>query len=206
MSGHGEKLTRKQEAAVAALLSEATHAKAAEKAGVSASTLGRWLRVPEFLAAYREARRRIVEDAITRLQRLTARAAGALARSLKAAKSADQIRAAKAVLDFALKGLEVADLVQAVEDLQAQLEEMRHGHGAAAAGGGEAEGGSGPQDRGDVPSVGGVAGGPVPDFDRGGDDAGPVAGDDPASAFASDDVPLQPAGGEIADGRRAGAA
>jgi hypothetical protein len=42
MSGRS-KLTRKQEALIAALLTEPTHAAAAAKAGVSEATLHRWL-------------------------------------------------------------------------------------------------------------------------------------------------------------------
>lgn len=51
MSGHGEKLSRKQEALVAALLIEPTHAAAALKAGISEATLHRWLRLPGFRTA-----------------------------------------------------------------------------------------------------------------------------------------------------------
>ena len=67
MSGR-TKLNRKQEALIAALLTEPTHAAAAVKAGVSEATLHRWLRLADFQAAYRQARRRIVETAIGRLQ------------------------------------------------------------------------------------------------------------------------------------------
>ncbi len=41
MKGHGQKLTRKQEALIAALLTEPTHAAAAARAGVSEATLHR---------------------------------------------------------------------------------------------------------------------------------------------------------------------
>lgn len=57
MKGHGEKLSRKQEAAVAALLTESTLCRAAERARVGEVTLWRWLKEPGFKAAYREARR-----------------------------------------------------------------------------------------------------------------------------------------------------
>ena len=68
MKGHGEKLTRKQEQAIAALLSEATVGTAAEKAGVGEVTLYRWLKLPDFLGAYREARREVVEKAVAQMQ------------------------------------------------------------------------------------------------------------------------------------------
>jgi len=68
------KLNRKQEAVIAALLTEPTHAAAAATAGVSEATLHRWLLLPEFQAAYRKARRAAVESAIGRLQQRAGKA------------------------------------------------------------------------------------------------------------------------------------
>src|SRR5438094_887680 len=59
--GHGQKLTSKQETLIAALLTEPTYAAAAAKAGVGTATLYRWMHLPEFRAAYRRARRELVE-------------------------------------------------------------------------------------------------------------------------------------------------
>jgi len=59
------KLGRKQEALIASLLTEATHAAAAAQAGVSEATVQRWLHLPEFQTAYRQARRQLVECAIS---------------------------------------------------------------------------------------------------------------------------------------------
>ena len=61
MRGHGAKIDAKQEVLVAALLTEPTQAKAAEKAGVSETTLYRWLALPEFKTAYRLARRQLID-------------------------------------------------------------------------------------------------------------------------------------------------
>ena len=67
----GDNLSHKQEKAIAALLSEATVTSAAEKPGVSEVTLYRWLKLPDFVAAYREARREVVEKAMrSRLAKL----------------------------------------------------------------------------------------------------------------------------------------
>ena len=71
MSGRS-KLSRKQEKLIADLLTEPTHAAAAARAGVSEATLHRWLHTPWFQAAYRRARRGVVETAIGRLQWATA--------------------------------------------------------------------------------------------------------------------------------------
>jgi DNA-directed RNA polymerase specialized sigma24 family protein len=52
-----QNLTDKQEAAIAALLTEPTYARAAAVAGISEGTLYRWLHLPAFRAAFRQARR-----------------------------------------------------------------------------------------------------------------------------------------------------
>jgi hypothetical protein len=57
MIGHGAKFTRKMEEAVAALLSQKNHEEAACVVGIGIATLLRWQKLPEFQAAYREARR-----------------------------------------------------------------------------------------------------------------------------------------------------
>lgn len=110
MKGHGQKLTRKQEALIAALLCEPTHATAGAKAGVSEATLHRWLRLPEFQAAYRQARRELVEGAIGRIQAATGQAVDTLlAVATGGAKDADRVRAAVALLDHAFRGTTEAD-------------------------------------------------------------------------------------------------
>jgi hypothetical protein len=53
MKGHGEKLSRKQDLAIAGLLTEPTIGEAAQKAGVSEVTLWRWLKQADFTSAYR---------------------------------------------------------------------------------------------------------------------------------------------------------
>lgn len=64
--GHGEKITRKMHAAVAALLDCPTVEKAAERVGVADSTLRRWLKRDDFRAALDAAARELVGEAIRR--------------------------------------------------------------------------------------------------------------------------------------------
>src|SRR5262249_60295867 len=102
MRGHGQKLTRKQEALIAALLTEPTHAAAATKAGISEATLHRWLNRPAVRAAYRRARRELVEGAIGRIQAATGQAVDTLLAVAKdGAKDSDRGRPAVALLDHA---------------------------------------------------------------------------------------------------------
>jgi phage terminase small subunit len=109
MSAPG-KLGRKQEALIAALLTEPTHAAAAIKAGISEATAQRWLRLPEFRAAYRQARRELVDGAVGRMQAATGQAVDTLLAVAKdGAKDSDRVRAAIALLDHAFRGLTDAD-------------------------------------------------------------------------------------------------
>jgi hypothetical protein len=99
---------------VAALLSEPTLEAAAAKAGISTKTLKAWLKRPRFQAAYRQARRELVEGAIGRIQAATGQAVDtlvAVARDGK--KDGDRVRAAVALLDHASRGLTDADLLHA---------------------------------------------------------------------------------------------
>jgi hypothetical protein len=110
MSGHGEKLSRRQEAAIAALLTEPTHAAAAAKVGIGEATLRRLLRLPNFGAAYRAARRELVEAAVGRIQAATGQAVDTLlAVARGGAKESDRVRAAAALLDHAYRGLTDAE-------------------------------------------------------------------------------------------------
>lgn len=112
MSGSGG-LTRRQEAAILALLSEPTHARAAGRAGVSEPTLRRWLRLPPFREAYLRVRRDLVEGAVGRIQAATGQAVDTLvAVAREGAKDSDRVRAAVALLGHAFNGLTEADALR----------------------------------------------------------------------------------------------
>ena len=117
-SAAGGKRLRREEAAIAGLLSEPTIAGAAAKAGVSESTLVRWLQEPDFKAKHRAARRSVVETAIGRLQQAATEAVDTLARNLSCGTPAVEVGAAKAVLDQAIKAVELIDLAERVEALE----------------------------------------------------------------------------------------
>ncbi len=110
--GHGQKYTRKREALIAALLTEPTHEAAAKKAGISPATFYRWMHVPEFRGAYREARRELVEAAIGRVQAGAGEAVETLLEVARSGKrDGDRVRASLALLDHALHGLTNADVL-----------------------------------------------------------------------------------------------
>ncbi len=122
-------LTKKQEAAIAALLSTSVMKDAAAQVGISDVTLWRWLQLPEFEAAYRAARRQVVERAITELQAATGEAVETLKRNLHCEQASVEIRAAQIILEQAVKGVELIDLQERVERLESLLDEQEKGKG-----------------------------------------------------------------------------
>ena len=122
--GHGEKQSRKREAAIAALLQAASVEAAAGQVGVAPSTLRRWLQQPDFAREYRAAGRATLEHAIGLLQRHTTLAVATLLRNCGAgAPEAVQVRAALGILAHAVKGVEVLDLETRLTDLEAAAQQ-----------------------------------------------------------------------------------
>jgi hypothetical protein len=125
MKGHGEKLSRKQELAIAALLSEPTVSAAAAKVGVGEVTLWRWQSDPSFKKAFRAARREAMEKATAFLQQSSWAASTTLVRLLGAGSESVRLRAATAILDQANKGLELLDHEERLATLEELVESRR---------------------------------------------------------------------------------
>jgi hypothetical protein len=110
--GQRQKLSSKQEAAIAALLTEPTYAAAADKVGIGRTTLYRWLNLPVFRAACRSARRELVEATIGRIQAASGQAVETLLTvARQGRRDGDRVRAAVALLDHAGRGLADADVL-----------------------------------------------------------------------------------------------
>jgi hypothetical protein len=117
VEGNGQKLTSKQEAVIAALLTESSCAAAAAKAGVGKTTLFRWMQRPAFRAAYRRARRELVESAIGRIQAATGQAVETLlVVAREGRRDSDRVRAAIALLHHALRGVSDVDAPQSAQE------------------------------------------------------------------------------------------
>jgi hypothetical protein len=120
MLGYGPRFEQKMEPAIAALLSHRNVEDAARAVGISVNTLRRWMQVPEFQAACREARRKILSQAIGQLQN----AAGAAAKTVlkimvdPTVPAGIRLRAAEIVLEHAVK----AGKMEETEDRLAKLE------------------------------------------------------------------------------------
>ena len=120
MSGFGEKIGRKKEAAILALLSSRNVEEAARTAGVTARTLYRWQKEPEFDAAYREARRAAVSQANARLQQAAGAAATTILKLMvdSTVPATVRIRACECVLNHATKTIEIEDIEVRVAALE----------------------------------------------------------------------------------------
>lgn len=120
MQDNGRNLAPKHERAIAALLSEPTIELAAKKAGVSSATVYRWLKDAPFAAAYREARRQAVQQAIAHLQQISSAAVRALQDVMSDADSpaSARVTAAKTILDLTFRAVELEDLTARVEALE----------------------------------------------------------------------------------------
>ena len=121
MVGHGTKFGRKKEEAIAALLTQRNIEEAAKTVGIGTNTLLRWLKVPEFQTAYREARRAAFGQAVARLQQGTSAAATTLLKTMIDAgtPASVRVRAAEAIFNHAAKAIEIEDIEARVAALEA---------------------------------------------------------------------------------------
>ena len=130
MVGHGEKFGRKKEEAIAALLTQRNIEEAAKTAGIGANTLLRWLKLPEFQTAYRQARREAFGQSIARLQQGTSAAATTLLKTMidSNTPASVKVRAAEAIFNHAAKAIEIEDIEARVSELERAAEASKPGH------------------------------------------------------------------------------
>jgi transposase-like protein len=129
MKGHGTKFGRKKEEAIAALLTQRNIEEAARSIGVAPNTLLKWQKLPEFDAAYREARKATYRQAVARLQQGTSAAASTLLKTLidPATPASVKVRAAEAIFNHAAKAIEIEDIDARVAELERSAEANKPG-------------------------------------------------------------------------------
>ena len=127
MAGHGEKLSRKKEQAIAALLSQRGIEEAARAVGIGASTLRRWLRLPEFKEEYLQARRDVVNQVHARIQQNSGAAASVLLKLMADPTTPSSVRArtAQCILERSAKSLEEEDIEVRIAMLEAAAEKTK---------------------------------------------------------------------------------
>jgi transposase-like protein len=114
--------SRKKEIAVLALLTEPTHAEAAKKAGISESTLYRWVRDDdEFKEMMRGAKREAMSKAIAKIQMACSGAVDvliAIAHDKKAPAKA-RVEAAKELIGRGIETVKMEEIMERLERLEA---------------------------------------------------------------------------------------
>lgn len=120
---HDGTLTIRQEKALTALLSESSIREAATLCKIPERTLWRWLRETPFAEAYQRLRRDTLAQSTTKLQQASGAAAACLVDTLKdaAAPYSARVTAAKLVLDFAYRAVELEDVQNRVGRLERAL-------------------------------------------------------------------------------------
>jgi hypothetical protein len=131
MVGHGAKFTRKKEQAIIALLTNRSIEEAAKSIDIGAQTLHRWMKVPEFQAAYREAKREAFGQSIARMHYLTSAAVSTLGKIMLDPKTppATRVRAADSVLGQTAKAIETEDIDARVIELEQAAELSKNARG-----------------------------------------------------------------------------
>ena len=125
LKGHGTQFGRKKEAAIAALLTHRNIEEAAKAVGVSGVTLIKWMKIPEFDQAFREARRDAFRQSVARLQQASGAAVTTLLKIMVdgAAPASTRLRAADIVLAHTSKAIEIEDVEARVAALEAAASE-----------------------------------------------------------------------------------
>ena len=116
-------VTPRQAKAISCLLSEATIAGAASRAGVSEATLRRWLKQDKFTQVYQQARQESYRESLRLLRRAANAAITVLAKIMQDAEAPKtaRIRAAEVILEHDRKGVVEEDLLMRIQALEDQV-------------------------------------------------------------------------------------
>lgn len=119
-------LPAKQEAALAALLTNPMIKEAVLAAGVSETTIWRYLQDEKFVSRYRAARRDAVNLAIMNLQQNACEAAKVLCQIAtdETAPHSSRVAAARTIIDQAIRGVEMDEMQQRIENLEAKIKRI----------------------------------------------------------------------------------
>jgi transposase-like protein len=129
MTGHGAKFGRKKEEAILALLSHRSIEEAARAIGVAEKTLRRWMREPDFDAAYRAAKRATFGQGIARLHHLSGAAVSTLGKVMldPTTPPSTKVRAADSILNHTIKAIEEEEIEARVAILERSADETKPG-------------------------------------------------------------------------------
>jgi len=116
-----DRLPRKDEIIIAALIAHKTTKEAAASCGISETTLWRKLQKPDFQEKYRAAQRGVLDASLATLQGATALAVNTLVKNLDSANAAAATQAAKIILEFNMKSVEYFEAQQRIKALEEKM-------------------------------------------------------------------------------------
>jgi hypothetical protein len=127
MSVFGGKFGRKKEVAIVALLSQRSVDDAARSVNIAPRTLYRWIKEPEFDAAYREAKRAAYGQSIARLHQASGAAVTTLLKLMVDSNvpASTRARCADSVLSHTEKATELEDIEARLAELERAAEESQ---------------------------------------------------------------------------------
>ncbi len=122
-AGHGEKMSRRKEQAIAALLECQTVSQAAERVGVSEHTLRNWMKRPEFRDAFAAARREFLDNALSRLEKGFEFAVAILQKIAgdNGAPTYARVSAAKGLIDSSFRAAELQELMHRLTRIEERV-------------------------------------------------------------------------------------
>jgi hypothetical protein len=102
---------------------------AAKAVGIAPNTLLKWMKIPEFQAAYREARRNAYSQAVAKLQQGATAAATTLLKIMldQNTPASVRVRAAECVMNHSSKAIEIEDVEARVTELERAAEASKQG-------------------------------------------------------------------------------
>ena len=129
MATNGSKLKPKQEEAIVALMSHQSVDDAARAIKIGPRTLYRWLKEPDFDAAYLKARRDAYKQGLARLQKNVGAAISILFKVMAdpATPAAVKVRAVECVLSHSNKAIEIEDIETRVVELERAADANKQG-------------------------------------------------------------------------------
>jgi ACT domain-containing protein len=115
--------SRRYETLVTALITSPSIDEALEKADVKRATYYRWRETPEFKELLLKTKREVVSQAVTMLQGACSEAVEALREVIadRTAPTSSRVTAARVILEMSFKAVEIEDLSQRIENIEALL-------------------------------------------------------------------------------------
>lgn len=107
---------------ISSLLAGRTDEQAASDVGMEVSALKRLLNEDGFRKLYRDARHRVVDHAIARLQAMCGNAVDTLQTGLSSEKPSDQIRASLTIFDLVFKGVSLLEMEERLTRIEEELQ------------------------------------------------------------------------------------